>query len=175
MIWPTAERSYSLVPGGSECMESGISIKRLLTDSYLALILLSVLAQSPILQWKYFLFWILILVGISVSAALAAAPLKTLCLEVAWSQIFGITLAVGSFASTLSAHVNEWLSGLLEIWVHPYLILVEQMPRIPDVGWSMTYLAACCTPFVPIVGVAFVYSCVDIGLRLYARRSLYAE
>lgn len=87
----------------------------------------------------------------------------------AWiSQIPGMAAALGSAAAIRFPHLGEWFDGLLELWVCPYMPLLEDFFPGRETGLSRAYLAACGLPFAMTVVVAA--GAVFAGLSLRRRK-----
>jgi hypothetical protein len=42
---------------------------------------------------------------------------------------------------------DEWMNGLLEFWIHPFLPLIEFLPTSKSWGLSNAYIGAVCTSY----------------------------
>lgn len=80
------------------------------------------------------------------------------------SQLPGLVLACASAAFALRGETSEWASGLLEIWYHPFVCVLELLPARAVWAWSDLFLCVCLLPFGFIAGAA--------GLLWFTRRCL---
>ncbi|MBX5436225.1 MAG: hypothetical protein IRZ33_03310 [Alicyclobacillaceae bacterium] len=64
------------------------------------------------------------------------------------AQAPGMALAVLSVITAGSPAWTEWTSGLVSVWVHPFMPLLARIPPGHVGGWSNVYVAACAWPFV---------------------------
>lgn len=64
------------------------------------------------------------------------------------SQLIGIAIGIFALASMMTNVDNEWAGGMLEIWVHPWMPMLEQLPVYVLGDWSNTYRMACFVPFI---------------------------
>ncbi|KPV43081.1 hypothetical protein [Alicyclobacillus ferrooxydans] len=117
--------------------------------SYLWLCLLSVICMGhPFAQRLLLLLWIVRVAWIMEAERQNGKQLGALLGLLAFSQLPGILLVFFSGWYAVARMASEWPSGLMEIWYHPFIYLLELLPSRRLGEWSDLYLA---TSLVPIL------------------------
>jgi len=63
------------------------------------------------------------------------------------SQFPGMFIVACSVLSVLRDGTGEWADGALQVWVSPFLLLLDYLPAKSFAGVSLSYIVACITPF----------------------------
>jgi hypothetical protein len=117
--------------------------------SYIFLIIVSFLfsgyiriQQGLVLLWFVTTCWVLWRVGKK------HPTLKQWVVSAVLTQLPGIVAVLICAVPPIKARYGEWGNGVLEIWIHPFLPILEMLPK----GWvwhySDVYVVACAIPFV---------------------------
>lgn len=88
------------------------------------------------------------------------------------SQVPGMITSIISIWGLYKGGTSEWANALLEVWVYPFLSLLEWFPARTMVGLSFSYVAACALPFVFALFTAWWWW---FARRLRLRGDLYAD
>lgn len=125
---------------------------RKLLRSYLLLCLISLFwIENPWFQRLILLGWIFHLLRISTHAQNTGVRLISFMGLLCLSQLPGILLIFISAWFARFGQLSEWPSGLMEIWYHPFIYVLEMLPPGHLGKWSDMYLA---TSLVPLGIVA---------------------
>lgn len=122
-------------------------INKAFRNAYLSLCLLSFVCFGHLwIQRILVLGWILYSARIANTARQNATKLVTFLGVVCLSQLLGIVLVLINSWSMAFGAVSEWTSGLVEAWYHPFICVLELLPRGNLGNWSDMYLEMCLIP-----------------------------
>lgn len=139
-----------------------------LLRSYLLLCLISFICLGiPWMQRLLVLGWGLHMVRISKHAQQSDTKFWVLLGFVCISQLPGIVLILVSGWFTAFRGGSEWPNGLMEVWYHPFMYLLELLPPGHLGNWSDMYLE---TYFIPLGTLALCGACWFITRRVRLAR-----
>lgn len=124
--------------------------------SYVFLCLLSfVCFGHPWIQRLLVLGWMVHMVQICDNAQQKGIRVFTVLGLNCVSQLPGIVLILISTWSLASGELGEWPSGLMEVWYHPFIPVLELLPPGHIRNWSDMYLVTCLVP-AGIISVCWI-------------------
>jgi len=116
----------------------------------------------PGMQCLLVLAWILYIALVWNDAHRIGLSFSTVLRLTVMSQLPGIALTILSVYSEIYDTLGAGPNGLMEIWYHPFIPILERVPPRTFGIWSDMYLAVC---LVPVVIVLLCGLCFALGRR----------
>lgn len=118
-----------------------------LFGSYMGLSLISLLSVGHLwLQRILVMGWFLLVARVCARARRAGIHLLRLSAAALVSQLPGVVLVISSIWARMSGRHVEVPAGLMEIWYHPFVCLLDRLPPRSIDGLSAVYLSMCLVP-----------------------------